>query len=673
MKCAIVTPVGPGHEKLFAECQESIRLAYTTSPGPFEDVLTISIDDTAGEIGRSAARNEAVKRAAADHVDWLFFLDADDLLLPEAFKTITPYIGAYDAIWGSIAEMKPGCEEAVLRTPQVAPIRDIENVLTADPFRTLQMGHFVRTQIALENRFDETMNTGEDFDYYLRVWDQWKCIKIEEPLFINRRGVHSIGPKSANGADWRISVEATIARYQKKYGIGPVPKSSSPPPGKNQTGLAATTNSWMKNAQLRDNLSLVKKRWPQMFKLIAKAAEPAQTELLENSVKPTLSISGIHLSSAYNPKQEAEIQATLIPNQSQKAWIYGIGLGELPRTLLLRKQLQELSVVVLNPAVARASFSHFDHSDWLSDPRVRLLPGDEENLGFPFAAAPSCLQLADETSARLRDLVFLELSTLYLNEKHGIKNSRIIERISQNEQFVKTDGNVATLFGSRPGATIMVAAAGPSLGENLKWIAANRTQYPLLAVNSALKPLARAGIIPDAVVVIDDDPKIISCFQDYDLSPLKKTPLIYFPRVPESVLEVWPGPRLCAYANHPTYQEIAQKYPRGNLYSSGSVLHPTVDLAVRMGAAEVILLGADLAFPGGQKYTPGAGWGDQEIPAAQHWVLDGHGNRVNTIASFRGYLRDLEIYIAKKPQIAFFNSSKEGAFIKGTAFLEERK
>ena len=42
------------------------------------------------------------------------------------------------------------------------------------------MGHFVKTEVALANPFDEQMNAGEDFKYHLQVWRANSCIKCEE-------------------------------------------------------------------------------------------------------------------------------------------------------------------------------------------------------------------------------------------------------------------------------------------------------------------------------------------------------------------------------------------------------------------------------------------------------------------------------------------------------------
>lgn len=221
MRCAVITPVGPGHERLFHECNQSVQAAIQHSRGPFNEISTISIDDTSGEKGRSAARNEAVMHAEAANIEWLYFLDADDFLFANAFDLIKSYVKEYDAIWGNIAEILPRSNQTTLRLPQIITIHDIKELLLFDPYITLQMGHFVRTEVASNNPFNESMNTGEDFDYYLRVWSNFRCIKIKEPLFINRRGLHSIGPKSADGRQWRTAVEQLISIYVQKYAINP--------------------------------------------------------------------------------------------------------------------------------------------------------------------------------------------------------------------------------------------------------------------------------------------------------------------------------------------------------------------------------------------------------------------------------------------------------------------
>ena len=215
-KCAIITPVGPGHEGLYEECLASINKSYDDNKGRFSEIILVRVDDTDGRLGRSRARNKGIKQAAEQGAEWLFFLDADDLMAPSAFEYASNYLDDYDAVWGSIWSIEEGQQKAEEREGQLSFLWSIEDVLSFDPFVSLQMGHFVKTSVALSALFDESLDTGEDFDYYLRVWEKHKCIKIPLPFFYNRRGIHSQGPRSATGGQWRQVVEGIIKKYRER-------------------------------------------------------------------------------------------------------------------------------------------------------------------------------------------------------------------------------------------------------------------------------------------------------------------------------------------------------------------------------------------------------------------------------------------------------------------------
>lgn len=225
-KCAVVIPVGPGHDAHYQQAIDSVMTAAQTDPGPFTDFDCVVIDDTAGAKGRSAARNEGVREAAARGADWLFFLDADDIMMPQAFQQMAPHTDRADAVWGMIlesAEAQPGADSLTgrIRLPQLPRIETLDDLLLHDPYLTVQMGHFVRTSVALSTPFDEALDVGEDFDYYLRVWGSARCVKITAPLFLNRRGLHSSGPRSGNGTDWRTAVGNVLERARQARGLDP--------------------------------------------------------------------------------------------------------------------------------------------------------------------------------------------------------------------------------------------------------------------------------------------------------------------------------------------------------------------------------------------------------------------------------------------------------------------
>lgn len=212
MKLAVITPVGPGHTELAKEALGSVAQACAHSQGPFDDVQFIRMEDPDGEFGRSLSRNMGVLEAHETGANWIFFLDADDLMLEHALEAMEDYVN-YDAVWGQIYDVKPGENFARRRIEQV-PVDSITDVLNYDPYLTLQMGHFVRTEIAVDNPFDTNMDAGEDFEYYLRLWKSYSCVKSDRIFFINRRGLTSQGPKSANGAIWRKNVQKVISQHK---------------------------------------------------------------------------------------------------------------------------------------------------------------------------------------------------------------------------------------------------------------------------------------------------------------------------------------------------------------------------------------------------------------------------------------------------------------------------
>lgn len=226
MKCAIITPIGPGHAELFqTSCLPSIERATAFGAGPFDEVVLFPMDDTEGRHGRSNRRNAAIAEAQKAGVEWLFFLDADDEITPNAFVT-----------FGKILEENPGIDAAfglicnrgakgkpAIREDQIENLDSYDDLLGQDPFFSLIICHFVRTEIAASLGFDEQMDAGEDFDYYFRLWKSHSCVKRPEIFAVVRRGAQSQGLRSATGRDWNLVVgplwAAKVAEHPIKRSI----------------------------------------------------------------------------------------------------------------------------------------------------------------------------------------------------------------------------------------------------------------------------------------------------------------------------------------------------------------------------------------------------------------------------------------------------------------------
>lgn len=422
-----------------------------------------------------------------------------------------------------------------------------------------------------------------------------------------------------------------------------------------------------------ENLRLLATRWPALAQRVAAAAPPPDAEWQGDPDRPTLSVSGHRLWSAHDAEGEARIQARVVPPGARQAWLYGVGGGDLARELLRRKHLKRLDVVPLNLGMLRLLMHALDHRDWLADPRVSLHdPRDVDALRHPLAVLPPCLALCDEDLGPLRERLVQALLEPFEAERLAGRAAMRECHIEANLARVAKDGDVASLFGSLPRGTCCVCAAGPTLLHNTDWLRRSRADVRVIAVDGALGPLLSAGVVPDYVVSLDDNPETIVPYFRCDTSGCADSILVYSPIVDPVALALWPWTRLTMYTSEAIYDGIRDSYPRGELIAAGSVTNTAVDLAVRMGADRVILFGADFAFPGHDIHANPAAPLDFYANAAKAGTMarDGHGNSVPTLASFNGYRLSLEHYIRQHPEVAFVNGSRDGACIAGTTYLE---
>ncbi|MDB6049979.1 MAG: hypothetical protein JWR17_2725 [Pseudomonas sp.] len=419
------------------------------------------------------------------------------------------------------------------------------------------------------------------------------------------------------------------------------------------------------------NAATLQGRWPVLVsRLLAEDSDASQVEWVQG-LKSTLSSAGIQLTSRHDRVAEARLQAATLPIESPVLHVYGAGLGDLQQVLLERPGLQHLHVHVLNGALFKQVLERLDQSAWLKDPRVELCyAADWADIQFPFFALPAELELADELNAKIRDRLISEVHLSFNNLHFDPQSPEILQRLQGNLERVRGDADIAELFGTQAGRSVYVIGTGPTLEQHFTQLSAIRAQSPrplFISVDTAYRPLLEHGIKPDLVVTVDKNISVRHLpLTDSDL------PLVYVPMSDPTVLAGWRGKRYAAYSASPIYAALRQQISKAQLHVGGSVMHPAVDLAVKMGAAQITLFGADFAFPMNKTH---AGWNDGDLgPGAQlarHWVLDGHGQRVKTQLNFRGYLTVLERYIAQQPQVRFLNSSRAGAMIAGTGYDPE--
>lgn len=420
------------------------------------------------------------------------------------------------------------------------------------------------------------------------------------------------------------------------------------------------------------NALILSERWPAVWDRLNNASWELTASISDVGPEPTLVIDGIHLSSCYDKVAEAELQASVVPKNAETVWLYGIGVGELPRVLLRSDSLKQLNIVLLSTVELGFSIQCFDHSQWLSDQRVQLiLANTQQKLNHPYAVVPVSVRLADEEATKLCNKLELELNTEFINTAFRT-NPAHLANLEQNKSFVERDHDVAELFHTADGVTVHIAAAGPTLKDHFVSLK-RRESGILIAVDAALRPLLQNNIIPDFVVTIDGKREPVIDFFQVDKTKLASIKMVYFPIVhPDVVRACDECTRYVAYSSSPIFEDLSQQYKRGVLYSSGSVIHPAIDLGVQMGARTIKLYGADFSYTDKSTHVEGAANAMQTSAVTSNcWVDNGFAQKVPTSSNFLGYLIDVERYVAQHPQVNFINMGRKGAVIEGTRYYDE--
>src|SRR3990167_4772063 len=188
MKLSVITPVGPGHKEFVLNARASVSLARYAKNCKFTEVRHVVIDDHEGRMGRSRARNLGMTEDA----DWFFFLDADDRMMPQALSLCD---FRYQATFGTVFSR---CALKKI-TSNIYPC-GWQQIREHGAKGTLSMGFFCRADVARKLRFDERLDAGEDFDFYMRL-DNF--IKIDKPLADIGTDIPSAtGPRGYESIDW---------------------------------------------------------------------------------------------------------------------------------------------------------------------------------------------------------------------------------------------------------------------------------------------------------------------------------------------------------------------------------------------------------------------------------------------------------------------------------------
>ena len=430
---------------------------------------------------------------------------------------------------------------------------------------------------------------------------------------------------------------------------------------------------------------IIASRWPAVGAALAKASAGAgelpELQLDTSGPVPTLCAGDIRLASAWAPEREARLQCSVVNPLINQVTLFGVGMGYLPPLLLERLPVDgTLTVVPMNLALLDRILPLIDMTPWLVSNQVEMqLPDSYSKLPAASVVTPPMLHFAEPAAEPVRDWLLQKLSDRYV-VNHQQSNDEVIQRnIAFHLKHHSQDDDVGVVIeqlkrdhakqaANDPEYNVVVIGAGPSLDFSASQIKALQQDGAVtVAVDAALSTLLNKGIVPDYVMCIDPLDYVVRLFE-VDQEQLSTTSLIYFPSANSDVVAAWQHRRYSAIGGHSRFESYSRNKPSTILFSSGSVIHPAVDLAVRSGAENIYLAGADFGFPFELTHASDSPFAvdRKTVYAEGQTVRNYQGEEMPSQINFISYFRDLENYISKQVVrgVNFYNLGHHSAKIR---------
>ncbi len=421
----------------------------------------------------------------------------------------------------------------------------------------------------------------------------------------------------------------------------------------------------------------------------------------QGTLRATLENRSVYLHSSYDPEQEALSWSTEIDCRPGKVVVlFGLGLGWHLKALISELE-QDQKIFVVEPceeirkiaqstpeteALLRLSNVTISQ-DWSSFKEAfsRFNCPWQETL---FLKIPAYQQVfPEEFNHFLSKLhhqvnsVLVDLCTVRTSSQKWLENSL------RNLKYLPETTPIASVFNRFQGMPLIIVSAGPSLSKNIESLNRAKGRAFIVAVGTVNRLLARKGIIPDLLLSFDGGRG------NYDHHfkglPNSDVCLVFDPAVHHMVVQEHLGPKALMLINpankwleHYTGSEI------GLLKIGPSISNTAFDLACRMGADPIILVGQDLAYTDDLTHAEGThvkglrGFdykhreGDERSCQSKQtlrrflWVEGVNGEKVRTDSKLLTFLHWFEERIEDlKTSRIVIDATEGGALIKGTLTL----
>lgn len=370
-------------------------------------------------------------------------------------------------------------------------------------------------------------------------------------------------------------------------------------------------------------------------------------------------------------------------------FLFGIGTGAYLKSMIQHSP-KEANIILYEPSVAifLAALQETDLSDEIRNRPIgfvveglndtEFLPVVQgvltlETLEFFICevhpnyktAFSDLLRVKMKQLAKYTEKFFLNFNTRKLLQRHAAQN------VLFNLPYVAQGYHTMQLSKVVPhkGAAVLVSA-GPSLDKNIEELRRAKNHLFLIAVDTAVKPLLKRGIIPDVFITLDGR-KPLELLKGAECLPVVSNPVARY-----ELLDQQKGKKIFFFDGYQLpldlYAQNGKVLP--GVAIGGSVACSGFSLLYKMGFETVILVGQDLAYTDDKSHADGT---FQEIMPKEHTesmirVKGNYQDTVPTLTNLKIYLEWFADYIKgakERGRFRVINATEGGAYIEGTELM----
>lgn len=463
---------------------------------------------------------------------------------------------------------------------------------------------------------------------------------------------------------------------------------------------------------LNDNIAFLKKNYPKLYEDIEKTEISnlqnnitlEQTRNNQKTIKVKKDEKDFYLHSKYDPLRESETIINKLEereniDENSHVVFYGLGLGF--HIDVFTRRYPNTSFSLYEPSIE--VFQHFLNNinlknSFYDNLEIILCEYEPEFvdifLSMLFKKINKKIIIMDlpiyenvfkeqynNFFSKFKELIKSKRGNLHTN--YAFQKRWIINCMKNLKEILSTPNIILEKQGEFKDKTAIIVAAGPSLNEeieNLRYIKDNGLAY-IFSVGSAINTLIYNDIYPHAACTIDPSVKNQLVLEIIKEKGISEIPMIFGSSVGYETLDNYPGFKYHMITSQDT---IATYYLRSNegntiniIYDAPTVAAATLQLLYVLGFENIILVGQNLGYRDKKRYSEGITYSSTEVTDKElesgTWIKDVYGNEILTNNGFNMMRRQIESYINQFPDIKVINTTKGGAKIEGTEFIELRE